>query len=211
MPYCRIPCLITVSALGCTLWILGALPGNQSPLRAQNAEGTRLPAATQVEEIYIARSVPESRTAPTAFCAQERSGFSGARVEGQYMFRSIATQTSDGRMIDTNVKTIGSIHLCLGSTSDAAISNLYGDILLGHTSFRGMGECHRQKADFPEKGLNVLSCFLNLSGLPSPYIGGLLTTNSMTSLKSIGMETDPSGYTQTSIATIRLWKKRVEQ
>jgi hypothetical protein len=211
MSYYRLPRLISVSALVCALWVSGALPGNRSPLCAQNAREARLAAPTQLEEIYIARSVPETRTVATTFCAQERSGFSGATVEAQYTLQSTATQTSDGRMIDTNVKAIGSIHICLGPTSDPAIRNYYGDISLGHTEFKGIGECHRQKADFPENGLTAQNCFLNLSGLPNPYIGGLLTTNSMNSVKSVGMETDPSGYTQTSIATIRLWRKRAEQ
>jgi hypothetical protein len=170
MPYYRIPRLISVSGLIFALWVSSALLGNRSPLCAQNAREARLPAPTQSEEIYIARSVPESRTVATAFCAQERSGFSGATIEAQYTFRSTATQTSDGRMIDTNVKTIGSIHICLGPTSDPAIRNYYGDILLGHTEFKGIGECHRQRADFPENGLTAQNCFLNLSGLPNPTL-----------------------------------------
>jgi len=64
------------------------------------------------------------------------------------------------------------------------------------------------KPDFPEQGTGSTSCFLHLSGLPSQYVGGLLTTNTMWSLKGQGMETDPLGYTQASIATIRLWRKR---
>ena len=210
MPSCRMPRLTTVSTLGCTLWVLCALPGDRLLVRAQNTQETRLSAATQVEEIYIARSVPESRTAPTAFCAQQRIGFGGATLEGQYTFRSTATQTSDGRMIDTNAKKIGSIHLCVGPTSDPTISNFYGEGFLGRTPFKGIGECHPRKHDFPERGLNMWNCFLDLSGLPSAYVGGLLTTNTMTSLQSLGMETDPRGYTQASIATIRLWKKRAE-
>ena len=111
-------------------------------------------------------------------------------------------------MVDTNVKIVGSIHACLGPTPNAPILHFYGDILLGGTAFRGIGECHQVKTDFPERGLNVFNCFLDLSGLPDQYGGGLLTTNSMTSLKNLGMETDPRGYTQSSIATIRLWRKR---
>jgi hypothetical protein len=47
-----------------------------------------------------------------------------------------------------------------------------------------------------------------LSNLPGDYIGGQLTTNSMTSRKPLGTDTDPIGFTQSSIATIRLWRKR---
>jgi hypothetical protein len=63
------------------------------------------------------------------------------------------------------------------------------------------------KRDFPEKGLIVYRCFLDLSGLPGGYVGGQLTTNTMYSRKILGMESDPGGYTQSSIATVRLWKK----
>jgi len=44
--------------------------------------------------------------------------------------------------------------------------------------------------------------------LPPPYVGGLLTTNAMTSAAAFGGDTEPLGYTQASIATIRLWRKK---
>jgi hypothetical protein len=47
-----------------------------------------------------------------------------------------------------------------------------------------------------------------LRGLLAPYVGGVLTTNTITSKAGFGGETDPPGYTQASIATIRLWKAR---
>jgi len=205
---CRVPDWMNVNAFGCMLWAFGALLGTQSQARAQNNQTVRRATQpAQVEEIYIARSVRESRVAPTAYCAQAKTGF-GSSFEDQYTFRSTATRDSDGRMLDANVKTIGSIHACFGQAANTAIINFYGGILLGRTAFRGIGECRQMKSDFPERGLNVYNCFLDLSGLPSQYVGGLLTTNSMTSLKSLGTETDPQGYTQSSIAAIRLWKKR---
>jgi len=178
-------------------------------ISAQDARETQPYVSTQVEEIYIARSVPESAVQPTDFCARERIGFGGARAEGQFTFRSTTTQVSDGRMIDMNVKAIGSIHVCFGPIQNGDIYDWYAEGALGSTAFKGNGECRRRKADFPEPGLRALNCFLDLSGLPSAYVGGLLTTNSMTSPKP-GLETDPPGYTQTSIATIRLWRKRKE-
>ena len=60
----------------------------------------------------------------------------------------------------------------------------------------------------PEPGLFPVRCQLILSGLPAPFVGGLLTTNTMTSGAPFGGETDPPGYTQASIATIRLWKAK---
>jgi hypothetical protein len=114
--------------------------------------------------------------------------------------------------IDTNVKTIGSVHLCADwRHPDAVTYEWYGEGTLGGTPFKGIGECHRGKADFPESGLRAVNCRLDLSGLPSEYVGGVLTSNTMQSSARVtmrGMETDPPGYTQASIATIRLWRKR---
>jgi hypothetical protein len=155
------------------------------------------------------RSVPESSAAPTEFCAEERIGFGGATFEGRFAFQSTAIQASDGRMIDTNVRTIGSVHLCADwRHPDAVTYEWYGEGTLGGTPFQGIGECRRGKADFPERGLRVVNCRLDISGLPSDYVGGVLTSNTMQSRKRQGMETDPPGYTQASIATIRLWRKR---
>jgi hypothetical protein len=62
--------------------------------------------------------------------------------------------------------------------------------------------------DFPESGLVAVRCHLVLSGLPAPFVGGLLTTNTLTSRAAFGGASDPAGYTQASIATMRLWKAR---
>jgi len=64
------------------------------------------------------------------------------------------------------------------------------------------------KKDFPEPGLSVFRCFLEIQNLPEGYVGGQLTTNTVVSRRSIGEVSDPPGYIQPSIATIRLWKKR---
>ena len=200
--------LIGVSATSCALWVFGTLLGNQSPVYAQDARKTRLAAKPQKEEIYIAHSVRESQVAPTEFCAQARTGFGDVLIESRFTFRSTATRGADGRMVDMNLKIVGSIHACFGRTADPATLTFNGEGVLGGFAFKGIGECLRTKSDFPERGLNVSRCFLDLSGLPDQYAGGLLTTNTMTSRKDLGTETDPPGYTQSSIATIRLWKKR---
>jgi hypothetical protein len=202
---------LNVSAFGCVACALGAVLGTGSIARGQNTQkAAATTRANEVEEIYIARSVPESFDAPTAFCTHERIGFKSPNIEGQYTFRSTATRSSDGRMVDTNANTVGSMHVCSGPTSDPTIINLYGEGLLGSTSFKGSGKCHLRR-DLPEEGLISERCFLNLSGLPSQFVGGLLTTNTMLSRNRVGMETDPPGYTQSSIATIRLWKRRTER
>lgn len=183
--------------------------GTQSLANAQSAQ---IPSQTalqsQVEEIYIARSDRQSRVAPTEFCAQAKTGFT-PNTEDQYKFHATATRPSDGRMIETNGKTIATGHGCFGQTADPAVRNFYLELQLGNTALRGIGECRTEKTDFPEKGLIVYHCFLDLSDPLGRYVGGQLTTNTMGSRKLIGVDSDPPGYAQPSIATIRLWKKRL--
>jgi len=47
-----------------------------------------------------------------------------------------------------------------------------------------------------------------LGQLPDPYLGGLLMANTINSRAPLGGVSDPPGYTQPSIATVRLWKRR---
>ena len=162
---------------GVSAFVLAALAA--SSVSTQDARETQPSTSAQVEEIYVVRSVPESSTAPTEFCAQERIGFAGATHEGRWSLRSTATQASDGRMIDTNVKTVGSIHTCNGPTADPSVLNDSGEGVLGSMAFKEAGECHFVTRDFPEQGIGTYSCFLRLSGLPSEYVGGLLSTNSI--------------------------------
>jgi hypothetical protein len=178
-------------------WSTGAC---QAP-RSQSAFDDR------VETIYIARSLRESRSAPTAFCAPARIGFGSATLEDHYTFRSTATRPDDGVMIDADVNTIGRLHACFGSTPDTTL-NFYAEGALGDVSFTGAGDCRAFTQDFPESGITVYRCFLELRNLPNGYVGGVLTTNSVVSRTAIGDTSDPPGYTQPSIATVRLWKRR---
>ena len=161
-----------------------------------------------MEEIYIARSVPESQTAPTEFCAPAKTGFGNVMSERRASFRSLSVSTSDGRLLNPNVKTIGSFHGCFGATANSMIFNAFAEVRIGSMTFTGKGECRYVKSDFPERGLREAHCFLDLSAPDDQYVGGLLTTNSIGSMKDVGLETDPPGYTQASIGTIRVWKKR---
>jgi hypothetical protein len=168
-------------------------------------------AQTSVEDIYVVRSVHEtSADVPTEFCAKARTGVERATLEWRYTLRSVSTSTLDGSVLDTNVKTIGGAHSCFGPTANPAIFEFYGEFSFDHIAFNGLGECQLGKPDFPEKGLTFSRCLLDLSGLPVEYVGGRLTTNSMGSRNAFGTQTDPPGYIQSSIATIRLWKKRVQ-
>lgn len=161
-----------------------------------------------VEDIYIARSLRESRIAPTEFCAQTRTGFGRATIEDRYTFRSTATRPADGLMVDANVNTIGRLHACFGSTEDPATANFYAEGVLGGVPFTGTGDCRALKRDYPETGITGYRCLLELRDLPKAYIGGQLTTNTVVSRNAIGEKSDPPGYIQPSIATVRLWKRR---
>lgn len=195
-----------------SVWVLGVLLGSHFLAHAQGArEIDRSKHSAYEEEIYVARSVREARVAATEFCAKSKTGFDADFFEDQYTLRSVASSASDGRVVNANVRRIGTGHACFGRTANRAILNFYLDLQLGKTTLRGIGDCRETNSDFPETGIIVWRCFLELSDPLGKYIGGQLTSNTVSSLKALGTETDPPGYVQSSIATIRLWKKRPER
>jgi hypothetical protein len=111
-------------------------------------------------------------------------------------------------MVDTSVNTTGTLHACFGSTSDPTVLNFYGEGVLADVRFTGAGDCRALKRDHPEPGVTAYRCFLELRDLSKGYVSGLLTTNTVVSRTSIGEKSDPPGYTQLSIAAVRLWKRR---
>lgn len=163
--------------------------------------------AQGLEDIRVVRSVRVSRMQSTEFCAQSRTTFAGAQYEDRYSFAAVATRPADGAVTDAASAKVGSGHGCLGSTDKTGVLNIYLEIELSGIQFTGIGKCTTGKSDSPEPGVLVLSCFANVSGVAAPYVGGLLTTNTLTS-RSGGADSDPPGYIQASIATIRLWKRR---
>jgi hypothetical protein len=160
-----------------------------------------------VEEIYVGRSWRESRQPPTEFCAGARTGFTKPSVEDTYTFRSVDVRGSDGRVVDADVAVIGRLRACFGPHPEGG-SFFYAEGALGDVPFVGKGDCRTTRRDYPEKGISSMRCFMELSGLPPAYVGGQLTTNTIGSLAALGDRTDPPGYTQPSIATIRLWRRR---
>jgi len=97
-----------------------------------------------------------------------------------------------------------------GATDARARQNFYAEIALRSITFRGNSECLAVEINFPEESLFPVRCQIILSGLPAPYVGGLLTTNTPTSKAAFGGDTHPPGYTQASIAAIRLWRSSNE-
>ena len=159
------------------------------------------------EEIYILRSIREQREASADWCSSAKTGFEPFAKDADRFFSFWSVRVrSDGRVAETKDKRAAELRGCFGATGEPARQNFYAEIKLGSLSFRGNGECLALEIDFPEPGLFPVRCQLVLSGLPAPYVGGLLTTNTITSRAGFGGDTDPPGYTQASIATIRLWK-----
>lgn len=167
------------------------------------------PAAAQ-EEIYILRSIREQRTPTANWCSSAKTGFEPFTTDAErfFSFWSLRLRPEDGRVVGANDTRVAELRGCFGPTSEPARHNFFAEVTLNSISFRGNGECLALRVDFPEAGLFPVRCQLVLSGLPAPYVGGLLTTNTMTSKASFGGDTDPPGYTQASIATIRLWKSK---
>ena len=193
----RVPALVALTAG--TVSFGGAAGGQVSSPATRPEEA--------LESIYVVRSWRESRIAPTDFCSAARTGFAGATVEDRYTFRSVETQ-SDGRVRDANVNVVGRLHACFVVPTDSGPIAFYADGSLGEVTFTGRGECRTARTDFPEPGLRVQRCFLMLEGLSHGFVGGHLTANSVNSRQPLGGTTDPAGYTQSSIATVRLWRRR---
>jgi hypothetical protein len=166
--------------------------------------------STALEEIYVLRSIREPHEPVAGWCSSARAGFEPfpADAERFFSFWSVRTNPGNGRVVETKDTRVAELRACLGATSERPRQNFYAEIKLGSMTFQGNGECLALKVDFPEAGLFPVRCQLVLSGLPPPYVGGLLTTNTITSRAGFGGDTDPPGYTQASIATIRLWQNR---
>jgi len=165
--------------------------------------------ASRIEDIYIARSVRESRGWPTEFCAEARTGFPTAGgAEDKFTFQSTATRGSDGLMTSTSVKAIGNYRGCFGPTPDALTWKFYMEGALGSITFKGRGECAYVKQNYPEEGMTPARCFAELHDLSNGYVGGLMTSNAINSYSNLGDVSLPPGYTQTGIFTFRLWKRR---
>jgi hypothetical protein len=172
-------------------------------------------ASDSLETIYVLRSIREAREAREAKapdpdgCDVSRTGFEPASADAERFFSFWSLRSGvDGQVVDARQRQVGRLRGCFGPTADRARQNFHAEIELGELAFRGRGECLALLLDQPEPGLFPVRCQLVLDGLPAPYVGGLLTTNTLTSRAALGGDSDPPGYTQASIATIRLWKAR---
>jgi hypothetical protein len=163
---------------------------------------------TSLEDIYVLRSVREPEASTPEGCTSSKTGFEpfASDAERAFAFWSVAVNADDGRIADAKVRRVAALRACMGPTSEIARQNFHAEIEMNGMTFSGRGECMALMLDTPEAGLFPVRCQLVLSGLPPPYVGGMLTTNTMTSAAAFGGETEPPGYAQASIATIRLWR-----
>lgn len=164
------------------------------------------------EDIFVLRSERKERVTPPTWCTPERAGFAPFNaptlIEDRFHFWSIETRVADGRIGNPNATVVGEIRACFGATATREIFNFYLESRLGTLTITGKGECTFGVADLPEKDLLIARCTVPLKVASGEYTGGLLITSSMGSKALFGLQTDPPGYTQSSIATIRLWRRR---
>ena len=112
------------------------------------------PAAVKgVEEIYVARSLRESRVPPTAFCAQERIGFGGSVAEDQYSLHSIASRGTDALVTSAKERTVGQGHACIAPAANSPSLNFYLEGAIGAVSFKAIGDCRAAEPNKPEPGI----------------------------------------------------------
>lgn len=190
-----------VSLVACAI----ALTACAAPSADPSASGTAL------EQIHLLRSIREQLTPVLGWCSRSRTGFEPLPTDAEryFSFWTIQSHPEDGRVVDATHARVAELRACMGPTQERTRQNFYAEVQFGGMSFRGHGECLAVMTDFPELGLFPVACRLILSGLPVPFIGGLLTTNTMSSHSAFGAITEPPGYMQASIATIRLWKVKV--
>ncbi|MGC2782152.1 MAG: hypothetical protein WA418_41615 [Bradyrhizobium sp.] len=177
-------------------------------LLAGNRQGRTQGGGDGVEEIYVARSLRHGRVVPSDFCAPTKTGFAPA-LEDLLSIHSVSVRAADGRMTDTNDKSIGEMRVCIGQAMDPTVLGTYTEGQFNGIAFTGVGDCRMVRGNLPEEGLLTHRCFLALSGLPEPYVGGFLISSSLYSRTPFGAESSPPGYAQAGILIIRLWKKRM--
>ena len=163
------------------------------------------------EEIYVLRSIRDRQEVQDGRCTASAVGFDPYPIDAdrRFSFWSVISRPADGLIVDAANLMVAELRGCFGPTGDKTRQNFHAEIRMGSKVFRGRGECQALLVNFPEEALIPVRCQIVLNDLPEPYIGGLLTTNTLTSGAQYGRETSPSGYTQASIATIRLWKKTI--
>lgn len=189
----------------CWAWIGALVTAGCSALPPVSSSSTS-PAR---EDIFVLRSERQERLTQTGWCTLQRTGF--APISGGFHFEDgyamwVVALDEDGRLANPRTKKIGELRACFAQTAEPRVVSFYAEARVAGLPLVGQGQCVLLRPDFPEAGISAARCHLDLRGLPAPYLGGLLTTNSVNSRQAIGPVSDPVGYVQPSIATIRLWR-----
>lgn len=162
------------------------------------------------ETLLVARSVRTERAATTTWCTRERAGFAADRadplIEDGLDFHSIDTAADSARIVNASRQRVGAIRTCLAAAGQPGHYEFFIQGSVGGVSIGGTGECTVLRADTPAPGIASVRCTVPLRSLSPPFTGGVLVSNTLSSRALLSGETDPPGYLQASIATIRLWQ-----
>jgi len=185
------------------------LGGEPYALSRRGSSFGRVQADGDVEDVVVARSLRIARNTGaniTAGCAASITGFT-ATLEDIFEMYSVKL-SNHGIVKNDRRRRTGDLHVCLGPTAEPTVLNFWTDGTLTGVAFHAIGTCTEKLTNYPEVGLRTFNCYQDLTNLSGGYIGGTLTTNTISSLQLFGEESNPPGYTQASIATVRLWKPR---
>jgi len=160
--------------------------------------------AAGLEEIYITRTI-QTQYIQEATAACAAAPFAAAS-EQHYDTWTLSLRAADGRVAKTHERLSGEFVACFAPVAPNGTFALYSRGSNGSMPYTATGECKFMKSKPPAPKLLVLSCSADLGDLPTPYVGGYLTTSSLA--PSGGKNaTHVRGYLSTSVITMRLWKR----
>jgi len=169
-----------------------ALFGPHFSLHAQSRE---TPSA--VEEIYLFRSVRERTTeGQTDFC---KAAPFPTTVENYYSLWSISGNEATGQVTNAKGQRIGDLHNCVAVKPDGT-QEVFAVGAINGVAFKGVGD--QRFAQQTPVVRSLVNRFL-LEGLPSPYVAGVLSSNTVRLTPA-----DSQGYVVSSVAVVRLWKRQ---
>lgn len=173
------------------------------------------------EDVFVYRVVRVTRASVGSECAG-----AGFRVSGQgnYEFTALSVRDTSGEVTFEVKQKVGESLGCFGPRSDSAPMPFYSRLNINGIKAVGRGECATRYEDFPEPHVIIQDCWLKLENLSAGYVGGFVTMNSLATTGGApntaaardctggpcgrGYESNPPGYFQTSVATMRVWRQR---
>ncbi|MCP4618582.1 MAG: hypothetical protein GY844_19375 [Bradyrhizobium sp.] len=203
------------AAFAVLAWASPVAAQQNLPAKTDRTQATN----TGVESIFLVRSIRTIRyggpggqgALPTDFCNSSR-GFDNLGSDDFYTFSSIETDVNSGLMGDGEKKTVGSVRACFSTIVTAPDGSkslkMWGLGELAGIRVEGPGACEVLSTVEPD--VTPARCWFEMKALPNAdgFTRALLTTNTVFSKNVFGNVTDPPGYAQSSIATVRLWRPR---